>query len=104
MPGFSILLDSDEAGLCLIRDEARRQIYMFNHLEYDTATLGDEYHRDVDAGVEPEPPKNYFPGNDPARAPINHWRAHANVLMNNWINSLYQTTPFELLGVPALRG
>ncbi|MBT6426607.1 MAG: homoserine O-succinyltransferase, partial [Rhodospirillaceae bacterium] len=73
--GLSILLDSDEAGLCLIRDQAHRQVYMFNHLEYDTATLADEYHRDVAAGLEIAPPANFFPGDDPARAPINQWRA-----------------------------
>ena len=28
--GLSVLLESDQAGLCLLRDEARRQIYMFN--------------------------------------------------------------------------
>ncbi|MBT3536544.1 MAG: homoserine O-succinyltransferase [Rhodospirillaceae bacterium] len=101
--GLSILLDSDEAGLCLIRDQAHRQVYMFNHLEYDTATLADEYHRDVAAGLEIAPPANFFPGDDPARAPINQGRAHANILISNWINDLYQTTSFELSDIPARR-
>ena len=102
-PGLSVLLDSDEAGLCLIRDEARRHIYMFNHLEYDTTTLADEFHRDVAAGMEIKQPANYFPQDDPARPPVNKWRAHANVLISNWVNVLYQSTSFELEGIPATR-
>ncbi|MDP6344448.1 MAG: homoserine O-succinyltransferase [Alphaproteobacteria bacterium] len=101
--GLSVLLESDETGLCLIRDEARRQIYMFNHLEYDTATLADEYHRDVAAGMEIGLPAYYFPDDDPSRAPINRWRAHANVLFGNWINDLYQSTSFELADIPVPR-
>ena len=103
VPGLSVLLDSDEAGLCLIRDEARRHIYMFNHLEYDSTTLADEYHRDVAAGMEIKLPANYFPQDDPARPPVNKWRAHANVLIGNWVNFLYQSTSFELEGIPAQR-
>ena len=103
VPGLSVLLDSDEAGLCLIRDEARRHIYMFNHLEYDSTTLADEYHRDVAAGMEIKLPANYFPQDDPARPPVNKWRAHANVLISNWVNVLYQSTSFELEGIPVPR-
>ena len=103
VPGLSVLLDSDEAGLCLIRDEARRHIYMFNHLEYDSTTLADEFHRDVAAGMEIKLPANYFPQDDPARPPVNKWRAHANVLISNWVNVLYQSTSFELEGIPVPR-
>ncbi|MFP6728356.1 MAG: homoserine O-succinyltransferase [Alphaproteobacteria bacterium] len=103
VPGLSVLLDSDEAGLCLIRDEARRHIYMFNHLEYESTTLADEFHRDVAAGMEIKLPANYFPQDDPARPPVNKWRAHANVLISNWVNVLYQSTSFELGGIPVPR-
>ncbi|MCS5605005.1 MAG: homoserine O-succinyltransferase [Alphaproteobacteria bacterium] len=103
VPGLSVLLDSDEAGLCLIRDEARRHIYMFNHLEYDTTTLADEFHRDFAAGMKIKLPANYFPQDDPARPPVNKWRAHANVLISNWVNVLYQSTSFELEGIPVPR-
>ena len=103
VPGLTVLLESDEAGLCLVRDEARRQTYMFNHLEYDTGTLADEYHRDVASGMKISPPAYYFPDDDPTRAPINSWRAHANVLLGNWINDLYQSTSFDLEGIPAPR-
>ncbi len=97
---LTVLLESDEAGLCLVRDEAKRQTYMFNHLEYDTGTLADEYHRDVTAGAEIQPPAYYFPDDDPAQTPINRWRAHGSLLISNWINDLYQTTSFELADIP----
>lgn len=101
--GLKVLLASEEAGLCLIRDEARRQVYMFNHLEYDTNTLAGEYERDAAAGMETAVPAYYYPDNDPAQMPINRWRANANVLFGNWINEIYSSTSFELSGIPAIR-
>ncbi len=35
--GLEVLMESDEAGLCLVADAAHRSLYMFNHIEYDTA-------------------------------------------------------------------
>jgi homoserine O-succinyltransferase len=94
--GLEILLQSDEVGLCLINDPRHRAIYMFNHIEYDTATLADEYTRDVAAKKAINMPAYYFPGNDPKRPPQNRWRSHAHLLFGNWINEVYQTTPFDL--------
>jgi homoserine O-succinyltransferase/O-acetyltransferase len=93
---LEVLMESDEKGLCLINDPANRCLYMFNHIEYDTDSLGDEYFRDVEAGKPIAPPANYFPGNDPKIKPQNRWRAHAHLLFGNWINQVYQTTPFDL--------
>ena len=41
-------------------------------------------------------PKNYFPNDNPKLNPINRWRSHAHLLYGNWINEIYQTTPFEI--------
>jgi len=101
--GLSVLLESDEVGICLVRDEARRQTYMFNHLEYDTGTLADEYRRDVNAGAPIDLPANYFPNDDPSQTPVNRWRAHGSLLIGNWINDLYQSTSFELADIPERR-
>ncbi|WP_026868499.1 homoserine O-acetyltransferase MetA [Inquilinus limosus] len=94
--GMKVLMESDEAGLCLLEDPGRRSLHMFNHVEYDTDTLGDEYFRDVAAGKPIALPHDYFPGNDPERKPQNRWRSHAHLLFGNWINQLYQTTPFDV--------
>ncbi len=97
--GLEVLIESDEAGLCLINDAAHRSLYMFNHIEYDTHSLSDEYWRDANAGKPIDLPVNYFPRNDPAATPENRWRSHAHLLFGNWINEVYQTTPFDLADI-----
>jgi len=94
--GLEVLMESDETGLCLVEDPAHRMLYMFNHIEYDTTSLAEEYWRDIEAGRDIQIPANYFPGNDPHATPENRWRSHAHLLFGNWINEVYQTTPFEL--------
>ena len=96
---LQVLLESDEMGLCLIDDPVHRQVLMFNHIEYDTESLGDEYRRDVAAHKPVNMPANYFPDNDPNQVPQNRWRAHAHLLFGNWINQVYQTTPFDLKNI-----
>jgi homoserine O-succinyltransferase len=91
----SVLMESEETGLCLLEDPAHRALHMFNHVEYDSITLGEEYFRDRAANPETPLPRNYFPGDDPAREPANTWRSHAHLLFGNWINQIYQTTPFD---------
>lgn len=90
--GLQILAESAESGLCLVGDPGRGFLHMFNHLEYDTRTLADEYARDGAGQL----PVHYFPGDDPALPPLNHWRSHAHLLFGNWINEIYQTAPFDL--------
>ncbi|MEM1163772.1 MAG: homoserine O-succinyltransferase [Pseudomonadota bacterium] len=97
--GLQVLMNSAEVGPCLIDDPAHRALYMFNHLEYDSTTLKDEYDRDVANGDPIEVPANYYPGDDPARAPENRWRSHAHLLFGNWVNQIYQTTPFDPAGI-----
>jgi homoserine O-succinyltransferase len=93
---LDVLIDNDEIGVCLIEDKRQRALYMLNHLEYDNRSLADEYERDVKAGLDPLPPKNLFPGGDTSQEPENRWRSHAHLMFQNWINEIYQTTPYEL--------
>lgn len=97
--GLEPLAESEETGLCLLDDSRHRALHMFNHLEYDTTVLGDEYLRDAASGRPTDLPCNYFPGNDPARQPRNLWRGHAHLLFGNWVNEMYQTTPFEMAAI-----
>ena len=96
VPELVTLLGSDEVGPCLVEDPDHRALYIFNHFEYDSDTLKQEYDRDVAAGAEIILPVNYYPDNDPARTPQNRWRSHAHLLYGNWINQIYQTTPYEI--------
>ncbi len=99
--GLEILAESDETGPCLVHDAHHRSLQMFNHLEYDTTTLGDEYRRDSAKDPATPLPKYYFPADDAARQPPNRWRSHGHLLFGNWINEMYQTTPFELAQIAA---
>ena len=99
--GLRVLLDSEESGLCLLEDVRRRWLYMFNHPEYETGTLAAEYARDRQIDPTTPPPAHYFPDDDPTRAPRNRWRSHAHLLFGNWLNEVYQTTPFELEAIGA---
>lgn len=95
-PGLEILLDSPETGPALVEDAGHRALYIFNHFEYDSGTLKEEYDRDFEAGKTINVPVNYYPENDPSRPPTNRWRSHAHLLYGNWINEIYQTTPFDM--------
>ncbi len=94
--GLTTLLTSRETGPCMVDDPAHRAVYLINHLEYDSDTLKQEYDRDVAAGTAITVPANYFPDDDPTRPPLNRWRSHAHLLYGNWINEIYQSTPYDL--------
>ncbi|NRB32642.1 MAG: homoserine O-succinyltransferase [Rhizobiaceae bacterium] len=95
-PGLQLLMDSDDTGPCLISEKDGKRLYIFNHIEYDSSSLKEEYDRDVANGTPIEVPHNYYPEDDPAQDPQNRWRSHAHLLFGNWINQIYQTTEFDL--------
>ena len=95
-PGLRTLLGSDQVGPCLVEDPAHRALYIFNHFEYDSDTLKQEYDRDVAAGTPINVPDNYYPNDNPALPPLNRWRSHAHLLYGNWINEIYQSTPYDM--------
>ncbi|QDL92857.1 homoserine O-succinyltransferase [Paroceanicella profunda] len=95
-PGLEVLADSDDSGPCLVDDQAHNALYMFNHLEYETGTLKEEYDRDVAQGRPIHVPVNYYPKDDPARPPRNGWRSHAHLFYGNWLNDIYQSCPYDL--------
>jgi len=94
--GLQTLITSDESGPCLVEDAAHRALYIFNHFEYDSGTLKQEYDRDVAEGTPIHIPMNYYPNDDPTVAPTNKWRSHAHLLYGNWINQIYQTTAYDI--------
>jgi homoserine O-succinyltransferase/O-acetyltransferase len=94
--GMTTLLGSDEVGPCLVEDTAQRALYIFNHFEYDSVSLKQEYDRDIANGTPINVPQNYYPCDDPNQPPDNRWRSHAHLLYGNWINEIYQSTPFDM--------
>ena len=93
--GLKTLLGSSETGPCLVEDKAHRALYIFNHFEYESGTLKEEYDRDIANGTPINVPINYYPDNDPTRTPQNRWRSHAHLLFGNWISEIYLTPPYD---------
>lgn len=97
VPQLKILASSAEAGVYITTTENGKQIFVTGHSEYDPDTLKNEYLRDVNAGIDINVPKNYFPDDDPTKEPLVTWRSHANLLYSNWLNYfVYQTTPYDI--------
>lgn len=97
VPELKILSSSHECGVYAVSSKGGRQIFITGHSEYDAETLKNEYLRDKAAGLNIELPKNYFKDDNPQKAPVVKWRAHANLLFCNWLNYfVYQTTPYDI--------
>ena len=94
--GIEVLAQSDACGIGMAREPNSGDLFVLNHLEYDADTLGAEYHRDIEQGLDTALPHGYYPGDDPAAEPVNFWRPYAYLLISNWINDLYRSTPFDL--------
>lgn len=94
---LTILAESAEAGVAIVKSNDNREIFMTGHLEYDTLTLAEEYYRDVQKGLKVPLPKNYFPTNNACRMPASYWRATAHLFYSNWLNYyVYQATPYYI--------
>lgn len=97
VPDLDIMAMSDIAGASIIASKDRRRIFVSGHLEYDRETIKLEYERDIEKGLNPDIPQNYFPNNDPTAKPFHQWRSHAYLLYGNWLNYyVYQATPYNL--------
>ena len=96
-PALEIVAKSDITGPYLIIGDNGKNIFVSGHPEYDPLTLDQEYKRDLDKGINPDIPVNYYPDNNPDRIPVKSWRCHANTLYANWLNYyVYQITPYKL--------
>lgn len=92
-----ILSESAEAGVYIVASRDGRQVFVTGHSEYDPLTLKAEYDRDVRQNLPIKVPRNYYPEDDPSRAPVVRWRGHSNLLFVNWLNYyVYQETPYDL--------
>jgi homoserine O-succinyltransferase len=74
-----------------------REFFITGHSEYSPGTLDFEYRRDLEKGINPEIPVNYYENDNPDNPPIVRWRSHANLLFSNWLNYfVYQETPYDI--------
>ncbi len=93
-----VVSDSEEAGILICMNADGSQIFVFGHFEYDRMTLDKEYRRDVDKGLNPDIPVNYYPDDDPEQRPLLRWRSQSNAIYTNWLNYyVYQMTPYDFI-------
>ncbi len=99
-PELKTLSEGFDSGPALIATRDFHEIYVTGHFEYGRDTLSDEFWRDFKKGLPIKVPQNYFPDDDPEKQPLFTWRAHANLLYRNWLNWVYQMTPYDLAQIP----
>ena len=94
---LTLAVESPESGVGMVMARGGREFFITGHLEYSADTLDKEYRRDLGKRDDVDMPVNYYEGDDPSRRPVVTWRAHANLLFNNWINYyVYQETPYDI--------
>ena len=103
-PALKILADSEEAGVHIVATKNKRQIFVQGHSEYDWNTLKLEYDRDISKGVDINIPSNYYKDDDPKKRVIVKWSGHANLFFSNWLNFVYQETPYDLEDLVQVKG
>jgi homoserine O-succinyltransferase len=101
-PELYVVAEEEETGSCVLLAYSSRQIFVTGHTEYDRMELDAEYRRDVKRGLNPEIPKNYYPDDDPNQKPMLTWRSSSNCLYTNWLNFIYQETPYDLAEIPPI--
>jgi homoserine O-succinyltransferase len=94
--GLKVLAVGEKPGLTIIKSADDKKFFFTGHAEYDRDTLKREYLRDVEKGLDIEPPENYFIDGDIDKIRMS-WKSTANLLFYNWLNYyVYQVTPFIL--------
>ncbi len=91
---LKVLAAGDECGISIIKSKDNKKFFFTGHSEYDRYTLRKEYLRDLDKGLEIAPPLHYFIDGDTDRVNMK-WRSTATLLFSNWLNYVYQVTPFD---------
>lgn len=98
VPELEVLAVTEEGSLAIAKTKDSRQFFVTCHAEYDSDTLALEYFRDMEKGLTTvDLPVNYFPDNDPSKAPQVTWRSTGQLLYSNWLNYyVYQSTPYDI--------
>jgi homoserine O-succinyltransferase len=96
-PDLELVAESADHDVSMVMARGGREFFITGHLEYAPKTLDVEYRRDRDIRDDVALPENYYRDDNPENEPLVSWRAHANLLYNNWINYyVYQETPYDI--------
>ena len=92
---IKVLAVGDQCGLSIAKSKDNKKFFFTGHSEYDRFTLRSEYLRDLEKGLPIKPPVHYFIEGDINRVNMK-WRSTATLLFSNWLNYVYQVTPYIL--------
>ena len=97
VPGLQVIAESPLSGVSMVMARDGREIFVTGHSEYSPLTLDSEYRRDLAKGLPIHMPYNYYIDDDMDKGVKVTWRAHGNLLFQNWLNYyVYQETPFDI--------
>ena len=91
-----VMAANDQIGPTILISRDDHNIFLLGHFEYDTDSLHKEYLRDQERGLGTALPKQYYTDDQPEKGILNSWRGHAHLLYHNWLNDVYQLTPYDL--------
>ena len=59
-PNLTLVSKSDDAGVFIVENKSKTQVFVTGHFEYDLNTLDNEYKRDLSNGLPIQEPKNEY--------------------------------------------
>lgn len=81
---------SEESGVGIVADLAAQRLFITGHLEYGRDRLAFEYFRDMDKGLDIQPPQHYFRANDAHSEICATWHDGSKLLFHAWLKSVLQ--------------
>ena len=97
VPELTLVAESPMSGVSIVMAREGREIFITGHSEYSPNTLDTEYKRDLGKGLPIQMPYNYYKEDNPEQGPLVTWRAHGNLMFQNWLNYyVYQETPYDI--------
>ena len=86
VPELEVVSESDKAGVFIVENREKRQLFVTGHLEYAVDTLDKEYKRDLSKGLKIDMPENYYQDNNPEESPVFSWKENGDRIYSNWVN------------------